>query len=232
MTDELSAPADDAAPRWPTPDAAPGLESPEAAPRSETPEVPQEHGRWLPAAYAGLVVAIIAVAAIVVSQLDHVPARTLRVDSGSMRPTLAIGQIVRVDTGAYASAVPRIGDIVAFHAPAGATGPTPLCGAAQVPGQVCAQPTPSESGQIFIKRVVAGPGDTISVLGGAVVRNGTVQREPFVVACAAGVACNFPLPIQVPAGEWFLMGDDRGASDDSRYWGPVPTAWIVGRVVN
>ena len=37
-------------------------------------------------------------------------------------------------------------------------------------------------------------------------------------------------PIKIPAGEWFMMGDNRGESDDSRFWGPVPTSWITGVV--
>ena len=40
--------------------------------------------------------------------------------------------------------------------------------------------------------------------------------------------CNFPTPIKIPAGHWFMMGDNRGESDDSRFWGPVPTGWIIG----
>jgi signal peptidase I len=43
-------------------------------------------------------------------------------------------------------------------------------------------------------------------------------------------ACEMPRPITVPDGTWFLAGDNRGASDDSRFWGPVPTAAIVGVV--
>ena len=120
---------------------------------------------------------------------------------------------------------------MAFNAPVGATGEAPVCGVAQAVGEVCPQPTAAKSDQIFIKRVVAAPGDTIYVVGGTVVRNGATQRESFTTGCDPGTTCNFPTPIQVPAGEWFLMGDDRGASDDSRYWGPVPTAWIVGKVV-
>jgi signal peptidase I len=40
--------------------------------------------------------------------------------------------------------------------------------------------------------------------------------------------CNFPVALKVPAGDWYLLDDDRGLSDDSRFWGPVPTAWIIG----
>ncbi len=97
--------------------------------------------------------------------------------------------------------------------------------------EVCPQSTPAESDQIFIKRVVAAPGETIAVVDGSVVRNGVPQVEPFPTVCVGGAACNLPAAIKVPAGEWFLMGDDREHSNDSRYWGPVPQAWIVGKVV-
>ena len=97
--------------------------------------------------------------------------------------------------------------------------------------EACPQSTPAESDQIFIKRVVAAPGDTIAVVNGSVVRNGVLQVEPFSTVCDAGATCNLPTAIRLPAGEWFLMGDDRERSDDSRSWGPVPRTLIVGRVV-
>ena len=178
-----------------------------------------------------LVLAIAVAAAVVLAKAKHTPATTYRVVSGSMVPTLAVGQIVHVDGSAYASVAPHAGDIVAFHPPAGAIGSTPVCGVVYATSQPCPQSTPAESGQVFIKRVVAGPGDTIAVADGSVVRNGRLQVEPFTTACDGGAACNIPAAIKVPAGEWFLMGDDREHSDDSRYWGPVPRAWIVGKVV-
>jgi signal peptidase I len=187
---------------------------------------------WHAASCVGLVLAIAIAAVIITSELNRAPAQMLRVASGSMQPTLAIGQVVHVDASAYASAAPRIGDIVAFHAPAGATAEIPVCGVPRATSEVCARSTPAESDQIFIKRVVAAPGDTIAVLDGSVVRNGALQREPFTAACDGRAGCNFAIAIEVPAGEWFVMGDDRGPSDDSRYWGPVPRAWIVGKVVN
>jgi signal peptidase I len=42
--------------------------------------------------------------------------------------------------------------------------------------------------------------------------------------------CNFPTPIKIPTGDWFMLGDNRSESDDSRFWGPVPASWIVGVV--
>jgi signal peptidase I len=81
----------------------------------------------------------------------------------------------------------------------------------------------------FIKRVVAGPGDTLAIESGHVVRNGKMVDEPFIRECgSSNGGCNFPEPITIPAGHYFMMGDNRGASDDSRYWGPVPDKWIIG----
>ena len=80
----------------------------------------------------------------------------------------------------------------------------------------------------FIKRVVAGPGDTLSIQDGHVILNGKPQEEKFIRPCDSGEECTFPVPITIPPGHWFMMGDNRGESDDSRFWGPVPTAWIIG----
>jgi signal peptidase I len=193
--------------------------------------VPRAGRRWRLAGCVGLVLAIAIAAIAVASELNHAPPPVYHIVSGSMEPTLAIGQIVHVDPSAYASGAPHIGDIVAFHAPAGATGEIPVCGVMDTTTEVCPQSTPGESDRIFIKRVVAAPGDTIAVVNGSVWRNGVLQAEPFPTVCDAGAVCNLPAAVRVPAGEWFLMGDDREHSDDSRSWGPVPQAWIIGKVV-
>ena len=54
------------------------------------------------------------------------------------------------------------------------------------------------------------------------------EKDSYIRACGASPECNFPTPIKIPAGHWFMMGDNRGESDDSRFWGPVPTGWIIG----
>ena len=54
--------------------------------------------------------------------------------------------------------------------------------------------------------------------------------EPYTIPCGnAGGACNLPDTIVIPPDHWFMMGDNRGASDDSRFWGPVPRKWIIGK---
>jgi signal peptidase I len=151
-----------------------------------------------------------------------------RIPSGSMEPTLAIGQ--RILTNRLAGN-PGLGDIVVFHPPAGADSPSgPQCAGNPPAGQVCLHESKTDSeGVNFIKRVVAGPGDRLSVRNGHVVLNGKVQKEPFIRPCNGGGACNLPRTVTIPAGHWFMMGDNRGSSDDSRYWGPVPDKWIIGQ---
>ena len=154
-----------------------------------------------------------------------------KIPSGSMVPTLAIYQRVlvnRLDTS------PSLGDIVVFHPPAGATGNgNPVCenpdqGAGH--SQACDDPTAAESSQTFIKRVVAGPGDTVAIINGHVYRNGVLEKDTYTAPCGTGgpSQCNFATPIKIAPGDYFMMGDNRGESDDSRFWGPVPQKWIIG----
>ena len=84
--------------------------------------------------------------------------------------------------------------------------------------------------QNFIKRIVAGPGDTLSVADGHPVVNGVEKTdEPYIIPCGNAGACNLPKTITIPPDHYFMMGDNRGASDDSRFWGPVPRDWIIGK---
>ena len=151
-----------------------------------------------------------------------------RIPSPSMYPTLTIGQ--RVLTNRLINH-PSVGDVVVFHPPHGADSIDPVCGnPAQGAGhsQACDQPTAQESTQTFIKRVVAGPGDTVQIINGHVYRNGVREKDPYIEPCGADPSCNFRTPIKIPPGDYFMMGDNRGESDDSRFWGPVPTSWIIG----
>jgi signal peptidase I len=151
-----------------------------------------------------------------------------RIPSASMEPTLDIGQRVLVNRLGNRFGDPSIGDVEVFHPPGGAEqAGGEQCGTQPPDGQVCMKETPSEAGTTFIKRVVAGPGDRIRIVAGHVIRNGKRVSEPYAQRCQ-GSGCDFPVEVRVPAGHWFMMGDNRGDSDDSRFWGPVPRDWFIG----
>jgi signal peptidase I len=150
-----------------------------------------------------------------------------KIPSESMVPTLQIGQRVLVNRIGSRFGDPDVGSVVVFHPPQGAEGNR--CGSGTPPpSQPCARPTPERAEVNFIKRVVAGPGDRVAVRDGHVVLNGKLQREPFTEPCDGGEGCDLPREITVPADHYFMMGDNRGSSDDSRFWGPVPREWIIG----
>jgi signal peptidase I len=152
-----------------------------------------------------------------------------QIPSQSMEPTLDVGQRVLVNRFLYHFTDPSPGDIVVFHPPAGADNSTE-CGVPHPPVEACPKPTPQESSQNFIKRIVAGPGDTLSVKDGHPVVNGVEKSdESYIRPCGGGTSCNLPKTITIPPGDYFMMGDNRGESDDSRFWGPVPRSWIIGK---
>lgn len=179
-------------------------------------------------------VAIIAVALGLALGIQAWVIKPYRIPSGSMEPTLAVGQRVLVNRIGMDFSDPHVGEITVFHPPEGAEqeqcGPIPHT--IRLGGEACSQPVPKKDGGVnFIKRIVAGPGDTISISEGHVIRNGVREKDSYIRACGASAECNFPKPIKIPAGHWFMMGDNRGESDDSRFWGPVPTGWIIGGAV-
>jgi len=122
------------------------------------------------------------------------------------------------------------GAVVILDAPRGAEALEGTeCGEAG-PDGLCARPTPQRSPTKLIKRIVAGPGDRIAFRRGQTIRNGKPVEEPYAMDCGGGEVCDFPGPVTVPDGMYYLVGDNRGASDDSRFWGAVPEDWILGRI--
>jgi signal peptidase I len=150
-----------------------------------------------------------------------------KIPSESMVPTLQIGQRVLVNRIGARFGDPEIGSIVVFHPPEGAEA-NQCGGGPPQPSQACDKPTSQHADVNFIKRIVAGPGDHLAVRDGHVVLNGKLQKEPFARDCDGGEACDLSKEITIPADHYFMMGDNRGSSDDSRFWGPVPREWIIG----
>jgi signal peptidase I len=158
-----------------------------------------------------LLVALCAIVAALLVQAFLV--KPYRIPSESMAATLVPRDRVLVNRVVYRLHPPGRGDIVVIDSAA--------------------------VGRILIKRVVALPGETISVDGGAVYIDGRRldesyvhrvdgQTEPTEPFRGTGQAWSLESPYRVPAGHYFLMGDNRVVSDDSRDWGPAPRHEIIG----
>jgi signal peptidase I len=151
-----------------------------------------------------------------------------RIPSESMKPTLEIGQRVLVNRIGNNFTDPEVGKVMVFHPPGGVDRGNE-CGVTVDAGEICPRPTPDRADVNFIKRVVAGPGDRLRIREGRVILNGEPVREPWAQPCPGeSEGCTYTGEIRVPAGHWFMMGDNRDESADSRFWGPVPRDAFIG----
>ncbi len=127
------------------------------------------------------------------------------VGSESMVPTLKVWDRVLINKLAYDLGEPERGDIVLFQSPKGGEDP-------------------------LIKRIVGLPGDTIKVRRDKLFVNGEPQREPYVNGKYRKLQGPYG-PRTVPEDHVFVMGDNRGNSQDSRYFGPVPEENLIGEAL-
>ena len=172
-------------------------------------------------------VTIVAVALGLALGIQAFLVKPFRIPSESMVPTLSIGQRVLVDRVSKNFSDYDRGDVLVFKPPAGADSTS--CGARHSEASACPRPTDSRSDTNFIKRVVAVGGDRLKVVGGSVYINGRRQQEPYARLDDSCDICNLPDEITIPKGHYFMMGDNRGASADSRVWGPIPKDWVIGQ---
>jgi signal peptidase I len=194
-------------------------------------------GRWLWEWIKSISVAIL-----IFLVLRTFVVESFRISSGSMESTLFAGDLLLVNKAVYGAEVPFTG----IHVP-GFESPQR--------GDVVVLEPPFEGWEApYVKRIVGVPGDEIAMRHGNVYVNGERQPEDYVqrVAAnrdiydpmfewqraylAAGVdAVSYRLsrdhwgPLRVPPGKYFVMGDNRDNSEDSRHWGFVPRALIKGR---
>ena len=154
----------------------------------------------------------------------HLVGGFYRAPSESMKPTIDVGDrfaVLKLGT-------PKLGDVVVHYPPAGAETDQMCADGAPLVGAMCAKATAQRADVKFVKRIVAVGGDRISMRDGKLVRNGKPETTKGPRSCK-GDPCDFPRPITVPKGTYFVLGDNRGASDDSRFWGPIKEDWVIGR---
>jgi signal peptidase I len=173
------------------------------------------------------IIATIALALVLAESVQAAVVKPFVIPSQSMEPTLLPGQRVLVNRLAYDfGGLPQRGDVVVFHPP------TSLTCAINVPvSEPCPRGVSSHASDYFVKRVIGLPGDRLSIENGHPVINGKeLTDEPYITPCTDSTSCVMPHTIVIPRGEYYMLGDNRGDSDDSRYWGPVPLSWIIGEV--
>lgn len=160
--------------------------------------------------------------------IQWVLVKPYRIPSASMVPTLEEGQRVLVDRLSSHFSSPKDGQIWVFHPPSGADRqiPSTMCAVPTGPHEACLHARPGRSSSTYIKRVIGVPGDRISVHLGHVTRNGRPVDEPYAVRCQ-DERCELRT-FTVPADHYFMMGDNRGDSSDSRFWGPVARDEMIG----
>jgi signal peptidase I len=128
--------------------------------------------------------------------------QSFRVDGPSMQPGLHTDEFVLVDKVAYLFSQPQRGDVIVFH-------------------------YPLDTSRDFIKRVVGLPGDTVQTTSTEVIVDGTVLREPYI-----SQPFNFDSSTwKLGPDQYFVMGDNRDNSLDSRTWGPLDKSYIIGKAV-
>jgi signal peptidase I len=177
-------------------------------------------------------VVIVAVALGLALVIQAFLVKPYEIPSASMLPTLRINQRVLVNRIGTDLGSPKVGDILVFHPPASESCADHAQGQNQAGQQwpsACDTVQRQESSQTYIKRVVGVPGDRLSISNGHVIRNGVREKAPYAAPCLGAAECNFPATIRVPRGDYYMMGDNRPDSLDSRFWGPVPKSWIIGK---
>lgn len=169
----------------------------------------------LEAALIGLLVFVVIQVALV----------NFRVEGQSMLPTLEPGYYLMVDKITYSRVdTARLGAIIPFWRP---QSPRHIYLArSPARGDVIVFDYPNDPTRQFVKRIIGIPGDTVAIRDGRVIVNDVPLAEPYIVARSSDRLS----PRSLDAGQYFVLGDNRSGSRDSRHWGALDDEYIIGKV--
>ncbi|MDQ2754191.1 MAG: signal peptidase I [Actinomycetota bacterium] len=170
---------------------------------------------------------LIVVAALVAAVLKAFVVQAYYIPSASMLPGLHVNDRVVVSRLAYDLHSVHRGDVVVFSAPPGIeAAPAHRSLVIRLVRDLGAAIGVAQDRTVLIKRVVALPGDTVTGRNGHVFVNGLVLDEPYLVS---GTLTSDFGPFRVDSHHVWVMGDNRGDSEDSRIFGAIPESHILGR---
>ena len=163
--------------------------------------------------------------ALLVFMALHLSIQNYRVEGPSMEPTLAQDEYLIVNKLFYLRFDPEgVAGILPFYEAEQDEDGGYLFQSPKL-GEVVVFRSPRDADRDFVKRVIGLPGDTVEMVNGTVYVNGLQLLEPYITRRDNTTMA----PVRVEPGTLFVLGDDRGASNDSRSWGPVPAENLIGR---
>jgi signal peptidase I len=188
---------------------APDPDDPEAVGDDSASPAPKSRSRALRQAIEWVVVIVLAV--VLALLVRSYVVQTYYIPSGSMEPTLQVGDRILVIKLAYRVTSPATGDVVVFKAP---PDEATACG--------------SDGVVDLVKRIVAVPGQVIVSKGNRIYVNGKLLQQPWTHKALLGK----PIDRQIiKPDQYFVLGDNRPNSCDSRVWGQVPRSDFIGKAV-
>ncbi len=163
--------------------------------------------------------------ALLVFMVLHVSIQNYKVEGPSMEPTLNQNEYLIVNKLVYLRFdPPEVLDALPFYEGALEAGERYVFQQPKL-GEVVVFRSPRDPERDFVKRVIGLPGDTVEIVSGTVYVNGLRLVEPYL---AREDTTNMP-PVEVEPGTFFVLGDNRGSSNDSRSWGPIPADHLIGQ---
>lgn len=171
---------------------------------------------------------LIALVVIVTTVLNTLIFTFSTVQQSSMEQTLHDGDVLVIEKVSYLLSDPQVGDIVVFVEDEAVVA-NYLVRLKVLYQDILAKFTREPARIRLVKRIIGTPGDVVSIVDGDVYINGEVLHESYVADSTDEKLVDYPLT--VPEGAYFVMGDNRRVSKDSRHFGTVEAAHIEGRAI-